>query len=104
MTQSRKHRGYATQRIVAERLRTMWPHCNVNPDNHGNDLIETPGYGVEIKARSGLDLPAWMRQAARNAGDATPLLVVRLNGQGPTTIDDWPVVMRLADFIDLERA
>ena len=102
MSQSRKHRGAATERLVAERLRVIWPHCNVVRGT-GADLTETPGAAVEIKARANLAIPAFMRQAAKHAAtsNTVPLLVLRLNGQGPASIDDWPVVMRLADFIDL---
>ncbi len=41
--------------------------------------------------------------AADTTGNAIPLLILRLNGQGPASIDDWPVVMKLSDFEDLVR-
>lgn len=102
MTQSRKHRGYATERLVSERVRDLWPFNHV-VRGQGPDLTETPGYSVEIKARRGLNLPDWMRQAARHSAShgGIPLLILRLDGQGPTTVDDFPVVLRLGDFIDL---
>lgn len=102
MTNSRKARGSATERIVSERVRVLWPHNHV-VRGIGPDLTETPGFAVEIKARTRLDLPEWMRQAKRHSAKhgGTPLLVIRLNGQGPASVDDYPVVMRLADFIDL---
>ncbi len=103
MTNSRKARGANTERLVAERLRTIWPHCNVQRGN-GPDLVETPGYAVEIKARANLAIPAFIKQATANTtGNAIPLLILRLNGQGPASIDDWPVVMKLSDFEDLVR-
>lgn len=101
---SRKARGSATERIVSERLKAVWPFNHVVRGN-GPDLQETPGYAVEIKARTRLDLPEWMRQAKRHSAKrgGIPLLVIRLNGQGPASVDDFPVVMRLGDFIDLVR-
>ena len=104
---TRKSRGRETERLVADRLRAIWPHAYATaPGAPGPDINETPGYAVEVKARRGLNLPEWMRQASRHsqAYGGVPLLVVRLDGQGPSNVDDWPVVMRLADFIDLERA
>ena len=104
---TRKSRGRETERLVADRLRSIWPHAYATaPGAPGPDVNETPGYAVEVKARRGLNLPEWMRQASRHsqARGGVPLLVVRLDGQGPASVDDWPVVMRLADFIDLERA
>ena len=102
MSQSRKHRGAATERLVAERLRTIWPHCNVSR-GPGVDLVETPGAAVEIKARANLAIPAFIKQAKANAGQQMPVLILRLNGQGPASIDDWPVVVRMGDFIELWR-
>lgn len=103
MSQSRKHRGAATERLVAERLRSIWPYCNVSR-GPGPDLVETPGFSCEIKARANLAIPAFIKQATANtSGNAIPLLILRLNGQGPASIDDWPIVMRLSDFEDLVR-
>ncbi len=69
----------------------------------GVDLVETPGAAVEIKARANLAIPAFIKQAKANAGQQMPVLILRLNGQGPASIDDWPVVVRMADFIELWR-
>lgn len=57
---------------------------------------------VDRKSRA-MAIPAFIRQAKANAGQQMPVLVLRLNGQGPASIDDWPVVVRLADFVDLWR-
>lgn len=102
MTQSRKVRGYDTERIVSERVRALWPFNHV-VRGPGPDLTETPGFSCEIKARRGLNLPEWMRQASRHSEThgGIPLLILRLDGQGPASVDDFPVVLRLADFIDL---
>ena len=104
MTNARKARGSATERIVSERLKVLWPFNNV-VRGPGPDLVETPGFAVEIKARTRLDLPEWMRQAKRHSAKhgGIPLLIIRLNGQGPASVDDFPVVMRLGDFIELVR-
>ena len=103
-SQSRKHRGYASQRIVAERLRTLWPLAEpTGAGRQGNDILATPGIGVEVKAQASISLPAFIKQAKANAGDELPVLILRLNGQGPASIDDWPVVMTMGDWIELMR-
>ncbi len=99
---ARKARGADTERRVAEYLRTIWPHACVTR-GPGVDVENTPGAAIEIKARANLAIPAFIRQAKANAGQQMPVLVLRLNGQGPASIDDWPVVVRLADFVDLWR-
>lgn len=99
---ARKVRGRRSEKVVAERLRVLYPYAHaVNSSAPGPDILETPGMAVEVKARRGLDLVGWLRQARRNAGRHLPVLVVRGDGQGEATVDDWAVVLRLADFIDL---
>jgi hypothetical protein len=96
---SRKHRGYATQRLLADRWRTngLFPFAKaVGAGEQGNDLIDTPGVCVEIKARDQVSLPAALRQADNGGG--VPVVVWRHNGQGATGMDEWTVTMRLSDW------
>jgi hypothetical protein len=64
MSQSRKHRGYATQRIVAEYLKEQgWQHAlPVGAGRDGSDVTGIPNLDIEIKARTNLDLSGLMRQ------------------------------------------
>ena len=61
--QSRKHRGYATQRIVAEYLQEQgWKHAlPVGAGRDGSDITGIDGLDIEIKARTNLDLSGLMR-------------------------------------------
>jgi hypothetical protein len=105
MSQSRKHRGYATQRIVAEYLRQHgWPHArSVGAGESGSDIVEVPDIDVEVKARRGFDpLAAMKQQAARNDG-RLPFAVLRMDGTGESTIEDWPVIIRFGTFTQLLR-
>lgn len=100
---SRKARGMRTQRIIAEYLSEVFPHCYpAGAGESGKDLRRTPGYSVEIKARTRLDIPGSLRQAASNAepGDV-PLLVARLNGQGEKNVGNFAVVMTLESLTKL---
>ena len=104
MSQARKHRGRATERLVAAYWRANgWPWCEPNGASAaGADLTGTPGLAVEIKARANVALPAFMRQAQKHAGaHLLPVLILRLNGQGPKTVGDWPVILRHSDFLQL---
>lgn len=105
--QSRKHRGYETQRLLAARWRDngLFPYTtDAGAGRQGSDLLNTPGLAVEIKARDAVSLPAGLRQAAEGAkpGDV-PILVARHNGQGAASMDEWTVTMRLIDFENLVR-
>lgn len=98
-SQSRKHRGYATQRLIADAMRADgWPYAeSVGAGRGGADITGTPGVSIEAKARRGLALGEWMRQAVAQAGAGeVPVLVIRLDGQGPATIDEWPAVLPFA--------
>jgi hypothetical protein len=98
---SRKARGRRTEAVLVDRLKTLFPNAmQVNSAASGADILNTPGLAIEVKARRGLDLPAWMRQAAKNAKPGEmPVLMTRLNGQGEESVEDWPVILRFGDFL-----
>lgn len=103
MTQHRKHRGYATQRIVADYLRANgWPHArSVGAGESGSDIVEVADIDVEVKARRGFDPLAAMRQQEQRADGRLPFAVLRMDGTGEATIGAWPVVIRLDLFVQL---
>lgn len=107
VSQYRKHRGYQTQKLVAEYLTANgFPHAEpVGAGRAGSDITGTVGIDWEIKARRGLDLPALLRQLdARAADGLLGVGVLRLDGQGPASIAQWPVILTLADLVALLRA
>lgn len=103
---ARKRRGAATQRLVAVIWRMSgWPYAEpVGAGVSGRDITGIPGVALEVKARSGFSPLAWLRQAIANAGDDIPAVILRPNGAGPSTIDDWPVVIPHNQFRRLLRA
>jgi hypothetical protein len=105
VTTSRKRRGAASERHVAAYLRDHgWPHATaVGAGRGGADILHTNPAAIEVKSRYGLDLVAWLRQARRNANGQVPVLIVRNNGQGEASIDDWSFVTRFADGVRLLR-
>ena len=101
MSDSRRRRGRETELIVARHVRKVWPYAEpTSTGAPGRDITGTGAVAWEVKARRGLDLPAWMRQATKNAADGhIPALAIRQTGDGPANVDDWPVVVRMADFL-----
>ena len=107
MSQSRKHRGYATQRIVADYLREQgWQHAlPVGAGRDGSDITGIEGLDIEIKARTNLDLPALMRQLEERRKDTgLGIGVLRLNGQGEKSVQQFVAVLTLADLTYLLKS
>jgi hypothetical protein len=102
--QGRKRRGRDTEHLVAAWLaENGWPDAHATgAGTPGPDVLGVP-WDVEVKARRGLDLGALLRQLAARRTDRLGIGVIRLDGAGPTTLGDWPVVMTLADFARLTR-
>ena len=80
-SRSRVHRGYKTERNVAEYLQVNgWPFALTQGGKAGTDITGTPGLSIEVKARSGFEPLAWVKQAEKR--DGLPFAVMRCNGQG----------------------
>jgi len=81
-SQHRKHRGFRTERVVAEYLSQYWPGATVGRGN-GKDIVNIP-MDIEVKARSDFQPLAWLRQSkarTEKSGEMS-LVCVRMNGQG----------------------
>jgi len=92
--------------MVAHYLSTRgWPYAmSAGAGREGSDVVGLVDLDVEIKARTGFEpLAAIKQMQARRRPGALPFAVLRMNGTGEATIDDWPVVMRLEDAIYLLR-
>lgn len=107
MSQSRKHRGFKTQAIIAEYLQAQgWQHAlPVGAGRDGSDITGIEGLDIEIKARTNLDLPALMRQLSERKKDTgMGVGVLRLNGQGEKSVEQFVAVLTLADLTYLLKA
>lgn len=91
-SQSRKHRGYNTQKLFAEYVRNLWPHAEpTGAGRQGRDILSTPGVYFELKARAGFNPTEALKQTvapALEAGDL-PIIIMRMNGQGEKNIGKW---------------
>jgi hypothetical protein len=99
-SQARKHRGFRTERVVAQYLSTVWTHANVGRGN-GKDIVGVP-FDVEIKARASFQPLAWIKQyRARTAiSGELGFCVMRLNGQGEDA-SEYACIIQLADLLPL---
>ncbi len=99
-SQARKHRGFRTERVVAQYLSTVWPGATVGRGN-GKDIVNVP-FDVEVKARSGFQPLAYLKQlkARTNISGELGFGVIRLNGQGED-VAEYCAIIRLADLLPL---
>ncbi len=96
MSQSRKYRGYRTERVVASYLQNWWENASVGR-GAGRDIYGVP-FDCEVKSRTGFQPLAWLKQQAkRNQGKALGFLVLRCNGQG----EDAAAYLALMPFGEL---
>lgn len=107
MSDARKRRGRQSEHVVADYLRRNgFDHAEpVGAGRSGTDVTGTPGIDWEVKARRGLNLAGLLRQLDERADqERLGVGVVRLDGQGPASIETWAAVLTLADLVALLRA
>ena len=96
-SQSRKHRGFGTERVVAEYLQTWWSGAAVGRGN-GKDIVNIP-MDIEVKARTAFQPLEWLRQSRKRTEKNGELnaVVCRMNGQG----EDAAEYLAFVKFSDL---
>jgi hypothetical protein len=99
-SQARKHRGFRTERVVAEYLSAHWQGATVGRGS-GKDIVNVP-FDVEVKARTGFQPLAYLRQLKARTAISGELGfgVIRLNGQGEDA-REYAAIIRLEDLLPL---
>ena len=99
-SQARKHRGFRTERVVAQYLSTVWQGACVGRGS-GKDIVNVP-FDVEVKARAGFQPLAYLKQLKARTSTSGELGfgVIRLNGQGEDAAE-YACIIRLADLLPL---
>ena len=99
-SQSRKHRGYRTEKVIESYLRTWWGNASVGR-GAGKDIHNVP-FDCEIKARTEFQPLAWLKQVTKRAAahQELPFVVCRMNGQGEDAAE-YLAFMRFGDLVQL---
>jgi hypothetical protein len=99
-SQARKHRGFRTERVVAQYLSTVWSGATVGRGS-GKDIVNVP-FDAEVKSRSGFQPLAYLRQLKARTDKSGELGfgVLRLNGQGEDA-SEYACIIRLGDLLPL---
>ena len=103
MSQSRKHRGYATEKLVAQFLTRWWPHAlPTGAGRSGSDVTGVPYIDLEVKARADFQPKQWIDQVSKRtaASGGLPVVVCRLNGQ-KMDVGNYLAFVRFSDLVDL---
>ena len=99
-SQHRKHRGFRTERVVAEYLRPYWPGASVGRGS-GKDIVNIP-IDIEVKARADFNPLEWLRQGRKRTekNQELNLVVCRMNGQGEDA-GGYLAFMQFSDLVQL---
>jgi len=98
-SQSRKHRGFRTERVVATYLSQWWRSASIGRGS-GKDIHNVP-FDIEVKARSDFQPLAWLKQVEKRAqGKELSAVVCRMNSQGEDA-SQYLAFMRFQDLVQL---
>jgi hypothetical protein len=104
---SRKVRGRESEKLVAEYLVShgfTTAHI-ASASAAGSDIRGIEGLDIEVKARRGFDPALAMAQLRRRSKETgLGVAVLRLNGQGEASMDEWVACLRLSDLVYLLKA
>jgi len=104
---SRRERGRESEKLVAKYLVSNgFETAHVTSmAASGSDILGIEGLDVEVKARKGFNPNAALAQLRRRSSTTgMGVAILRLNGQGEASLDDWCGVIRLADLVYLLKA
>ena len=102
MTNHRRNRGLATERLVADYLREWWPYATVGRGaDPSGDIVNLP-FDVEVKAVAKFQPLAWLRQSKARTTKSNKLgvVVLRCNGQG-TAVSDYAALLPMHALMEL---
>jgi hypothetical protein len=108
MATARVSRGRKSQQIATDYLKPVFPDAaSIAASLPGKDILNTPGWAFEVKARRGFSPAEWLKQAKKNAAADVPVVIMRPDGYGEAKVADWITFLSLEDFrymlIDLYR-
>lgn len=95
--------------MFAEYIRPLFPYAEpTGAGRQGRDILGTPGVWFELKARTGFNPLAALKQIEKEQGDGSlgdklskGAAVLRMNGQGEANIGEWVTCMRVDTLLEL---
>ena len=102
-SQSRKYRGYASERYVQSFLQQWWPNASVGRGaDPAGDILNVP-FDIEIKSRNKLDISGTLRQIKARTSKSGKLgfACFRLNGMGEQAVERYVCMLEMADLVQL---
>lgn len=104
MANHRKHRGYRTQKVIADYLKQFWVYADTaGAGRQGEDILNIPTISIEVKARSDFQPLAWIKQADANRNGKLPMVIMRCNGQGEDA-GEYLAFVKVKDIMPLLAA
>lgn len=104
---ARRDRGLRTEKVGASFWRRTFPEAShKGGSSPGADLLNTPGFAVEIKARRDFAPLVWLKQAIKYSGvGQVPFVMWRPDGYGEQQVERWPCIIQSRHLAGLiERA
>ncbi len=95
-------KGKRGERMLAEQFRKEGHDAHRGVQYHGGRdspdvVVDIPNVHVECKFCEKAEIRKWMQQSIRDAGDKIPAVMWKKSRE------EWLVIMRLKDWIDMER-
>ena len=99
-SQHRKHRGFRTERVVADYLSQWWEGATVGRGS-GKDIVNIP-IDIEVKARADFNPVSYLKQGRKRTEKSGELntVVCRMNGQGEDAAE-YLAFLKFSDLVKL---
>lgn len=102
MATHRVSRGRDSQRIAADYLKLIFPDAaSIAASLPGKDVLNTPGWSFEVKARRDFKPTEAAKQMAKRDDGDYHACIMRPDGYGEAKIGQWLVFMTFEEFRDL---
>jgi hypothetical protein len=101
VTDSRVARGRKTQVIAADYLKPVFPDAESRAASlGGTDILNTPGWALEVKGRREFKPTEWSKQMVKNTNRDFDwsACIMRPDGYGEAKVGQWVTFMLFEDF------
>lgn len=96
-------RGRKSQDYAAAYLNRVFPDAvSIAASLSGKDILNTPGWALEVKGRREFLPTQWSKQMTKNElPDEYSACIMRPDGYGEAKVGEWLVFMTFKEFRDL---